>query len=194
MGKKMGGSGMTPRRLSALVLGAALAAPTAGAAVEYNFSWGSPAPAEIYLTFDDSIITNVTYFRDSEVIDEWGSDYSAGSITCKFPGPVDCNDTLSFSSTTHARLSVFGRRLIVSFFGWPPLPAGYEAEGAPIVGGIHDYTGSYLRVTVDKESYYSLWTSNQVTGSVPEPTTWALMIAGFGLAGGTLRARKLARV
>jgi hypothetical protein len=29
-------------------------------------------------------------------------------------------------------------------------------------------------------------------GPVPEPTTWALMIAGFGLAGAALRARRLA--
>ena len=31
---------------------------------------------------------------------------------------------------------------------------------------------------------------NTVTGGVPEPTTWALMLTGFGLAGGMLRARK----
>jgi hypothetical protein len=32
------------------------------------------------------------------------------------------------------------------------------------------------------------------TGSVPEPATWAMMIAGFGLAGGALRRRRPARV
>ena len=30
--------------------------------------------------------------------------------------------------------------------------------------------------------------------AVPEPTTWALMITGFGLAGAALRRRKLAPV
>ena len=30
-------------------------------------------------------------------------------------------------------------------------------------------------------------TQNMVTGGVPEPTTWALMLAGFGLAGAALR-------
>ncbi|MBI1200442.1 MAG: PEP-CTERM sorting domain-containing protein [Phenylobacterium sp.] len=28
------------------------------------------------------------------------------------------------------------------------------------------------------------------TGAVPEPATWAVMILGFGLAGGTLRRRR----
>lgn len=33
-------------------------------------------------------------------------------------------------------------------------------------------------------------TQNMVTGGVPEPTTWALMIAGFGMVGGALRRRR----
>lgn len=32
----------------------------------------------------------------------------------------------------------------------------------------------------------------RVTGAVPEPAAWALMIAGFGLAGAALRRRRLA--
>ncbi|UAJ12952.1 PEPxxWA-CTERM sorting domain-containing protein (plasmid) [Polymorphobacter megasporae] len=31
--------------------------------------------------------------------------------------------------------------------------------------------------------------SSAVTAAVPEPSTWALMIGGFGLAGGALRRR-----
>jgi len=33
--------------------------------------------------------------------------------------------------------------------------------------------------------------STRATGGIPEPSTWAMMIAGFGLAGGTLRRRRL---
>ncbi|HEX7946054.1 MAG TPA: PEPxxWA-CTERM sorting domain-containing protein, partial [Phenylobacterium sp.] len=35
-------------------------------------------------------------------------------------------------------------------------------------------------------------TGSSVTGGVPEPATWAMMIAGFGLAGATLRRRRTA--
>ncbi|ODT89770.1 PEPxxWA-CTERM sorting domain-containing protein [Phenylobacterium sp. SCN 70-31] len=35
-------------------------------------------------------------------------------------------------------------------------------------------------------------TTNPVTGAVPEPATWAMMIGGFGLAGAVLRRRRLA--
>jgi len=31
--------------------------------------------------------------------------------------------------------------------------------------------------------------SATVTGAVPEPATWAMMIAGFGLVGGAMRRR-----
>jgi hypothetical protein len=37
----------------------------------------------------------------------------------------------------------------------------------------------------------SAWTAN-FAGGAPEPAEWALMLAGFGLAGGALRARKRA--
>ena len=32
------------------------------------------------------------------------------------------------------------------------------------------------------------------TGAVPEPASWAMMVAGFGLVGGALRRRSMARV
>ncbi|MGL4541154.1 MAG: PEPxxWA-CTERM sorting domain-containing protein, partial [Polymorphobacter sp.] len=31
-------------------------------------------------------------------------------------------------------------------------------------------------------------------GTVPEPASWALMLAGFGVVGGALRRRNMARV
>jgi hypothetical protein len=33
--------------------------------------------------------------------------------------------------------------------------------------------------------------STRATGGIPEPSTWAMMIAGFGLAGGAMRRRRL---
>ena len=43
-------------------------------------------------------------------------------------------------------------------------------------------------VNVDKFSFAGLWTD---VGGVPEPGTWAMMIAGVGLLGATLRRRQV---
>ncbi len=41
-----------------------------------------------------------------------------------------------------------------------------------------------------KFSFAGLWTD--IATGVPEPTTWALMLSGFGLAGVALRRRRVA--
>jgi hypothetical protein len=43
-------------------------------------------------------------------------------------------------------------------------------------------------VNVDHYSFAGLWTD--VSRGVPEPATWAMMLAGFGLVGATLRGRR----
>ena len=48
----------------------------------------------------------------------------------------------------------------------------------------------YIDITNGQESHRIV--GEAVTGGVPEPATWALMIGGFGLAGVTLRRRRAA--
>ncbi|HEX7946731.1 MAG TPA: CHRD domain-containing protein [Phenylobacterium sp.] len=58
------------------------------------------------------------------------------------------------------------------------------AEAALIQAGLHDR--AYLNI------HSSFAPGGEIRGfltSVPEPATWALMLAGFGLAGGALRLR-----
>jgi hypothetical protein len=40
--------------------------------------------------------------------------------------------------------------------------------------------------------FYSANSQSQVLSAVPEPATWAMMIGGFGLVGGTMRRRRIA--
>ena len=40
-------------------------------------------------------------------------------------------------------------------------------------------------------SHIAFWGSEPLTSGVPEPTTWALLISGFGLAGASLRRRRV---
>ncbi len=56
-----------------------------------------------------------------------------------------------------------------------------------LFGGGSNKVSSYT-VTYDAEGTY---TPPGVPGAVPEPASWALMIAGFGLAGASLRRRRL---
>jgi hypothetical protein len=70
----------------------------------------------------------------------------------------------------------------------------------PTIGAIQTYTYDYgftpLGTGVGLGLYGNATADNfaVVPQAVPEPATWAMMIAGFGLAGGALRRRKAALV
>jgi hypothetical protein len=108
-----------------------------------------------------------------------------------FWGSIDTYNTLQLLSRSGAVLyAMTGAAL-------PPAPAGqslaltnrrvtFTLTGADMeLGGLR-FTSSRPAFEVDTLSFATL------TASVPEPATWALMIAGFGAAGATLRRRRLA--
>lgn len=72
------------------------------------------------------------------------------------------------------------------------ITAGFA--GGPTLSGT-DWTLEYVDpngdLTADSNQVYRL-TLSQTVGGVPEPSTWALMIGGFGLAGAALRSRRRA--
>lgn len=110
------------------------------------------------------------------------SNANDGSLASNYPAIYHSNAsngsdvfTLTLAAATSIdRISIYGRTDCCSYrdvYSYTLL------NGAQIVG-----TG-----TLDARST-SFATAN-VTAAVPEPATWAMMIAGFGLVGGTMRRR-----
>jgi PEP-CTERM motif len=61
-------------------------------------------------------------------------------------------------------------------------PVGFNlANGSKLKPGLAN--GATVAATFD-------WTASPTVGTVPEPASWALMIGGFGMAGGMLRRRR----
>lgn len=63
---------------------------------------------------------------------------------------------------------------------------GYSNNG--YYGYILSYTGTVTRLTISQVA--SNETFSRVTGVIPEPSTWALMLAGFGMVGFAMRRRR----
>lgn len=90
------------------------------------------------------------------------------------PSCQSCLHDLSDWSTSNAGAKVLGFSTGVGS-GW---------SGGTFVGAVDNVSFAFGDTT---QSY-----NFEVKGSVPEPATWAMMIAGFGLAGGSLRRRRAA--
>jgi hypothetical protein len=75
----------------------------------------------------------------------------------------------------------------VSFFGAKPWLAAFNTAGA--TPEPFDFVGGSLKV--GRPSYFGFFDYAGATfdGAVPEPASWAMMVAGFGLVGMTLRRR-----
>ncbi len=73
-------------------------------------------------------------------------------------------------------------------FGPATLPGFFAFDGQPnFAGGFVDFYGS------QRDGHWALDISgvdSAIAGSVPEPATWGLMIAGFGMVGAVSRRRQ----
>ena len=75
--------------------------------------------------------------------------------------------------------------------------ANSTAAGVTILGARYSDSGSFgfPNVSVGTNGYYgaNALIGAAVTNGVPEPATWAMMIAGFGMIGGAMRRRSASR-
>jgi hypothetical protein len=113
---------------------------------------------------------------------------------------VDYNDTLKlYGVTQDGKLQHLGYGGI---FDGPGTSMGISGVTGHWLSGTGD-DQQYV-VTLNTGVYKEFWFGNNndaadgyrldaiSIGAVPEPATWALMISGFGMAGATLRRRRLA--
>ena len=104
-------------------------------------------------------------------------------------------------STTNS-LFRFSTPELLDFASFRPADAVKNPGPPPQIFDFRDVTTRYLTVTIEGcNASGSKWTgcgvqemafAEGITGGVPEPTTWALMILGFGAAGAMLRRRRFA--
>ena len=110
---------------------------------------------------------------------------AAGALTGYFG-----TGNIAFCTPADPASGVMGDRCFTSLRG-----AADEAGLSRIYGGIHfEFDNGRAVNNAFNLGTFVADTQLQRTGAVPEPASWAMLIAGFGLVGGMARRRRLATV
>ena len=177
---------------------ASFAAPAGGTVIDFNN--GQTVPSGFTLTGTNYIVSNAASastgarpaFSDgssylsvlgggSATLASTGAGYQQISL---FLGSIDAYNTIRVLSTTGAVLATYtGSQFVVPADGNQDVPrtnrrVTFFADAGQSLGGLILSSGSN-----------SLEADN-VVFSVPEPSTWALMLVGFGMVGGAARYRR----
>ena len=208
---------MTKSISAALFAGAAmsavLAAAPASATIHFAFTPGTPSPSAGYTVIDDfntgtpgnltgtfqiktppadgygappanSVPTGTPY------LSVLGGDVAniglGGVSTFEFDwGSIDTYNTLVIHSSA-------GDMTVIPGGNFPNLANGNQA--LPGTNGLFIVTGdageSFTGITLSSSTNSFEIDNVAVSGGVPEPAAWSLMIVGFGMAGGLVRARR----
>lgn len=167
-----------------------------------------------------SVFANVGAASAAPLVYSVGADYSASPFTFDFAGSsFTFSGTGDFSQPTAVQTG--GTGMINTIFGSPTTyftdrgtvtfgpdqQYGAFADATPIrFSNGNNFIG--LSATRGADTFYGFaYTTNNVlngygfestagtaitaTSAIPEPATWALMIGGFGMVGGTMRRRKV---
>jgi hypothetical protein len=149
------------------------------AQISIDFGFVSNAPTTIDFSVDAGDATS--YFFDSAINMFAGSGVHYITMTLTDGATFDLGSVLGAFSTATAQLNGAGNVATITFS-----PVEYVAgEFGSLVGTPGDFVihGNGLS-TADT---FSLIVS---AGPIPEPASWAMMIAGFGLIGGAMRRRQ----
>jgi hypothetical protein len=132
---------------------------------------------ELILRFTNNVLTGSNNDDDDLWIFEIGPDVEDTTVDVSTDGVTWFSVGLVTGSTRGIDIDAFGFNS-TSAFSYVRL-TDVANEGAT--------TGATVGADIDAVGAIS----TRATPGIPEPSTWAMMIAGFGLAGGALRRRQL---
>lgn len=141
-------------------------------ATDWSVYFGSPsAPIDpLFMDYSATFDDTVTYLADASILN---------IISTNVPYPV----TFSFDPGIGV--------IIIATYGDTDSCTHLEESFCAFVDNFATGTPSFVE---QSPAGGGGWVANTITGGVvPEPASWALMIAGFGMVGGALRRRQVAR-
>ena len=175
---------MKPSLLLTAVL---LLSSTAASAATYAFSYLSD-PIQLSGRMTGTLLGDGNTFVVSGVSDIFlnGEDKGPHPEVIAIPdlgGPLP-TVTLDGSAMDIAGCTIIGSCTYGFIFSTSPIVI--EQFGAPLFRFFYPGMPEVAGLPYDSAG----WSMTPINGAVPEPDSWALLIAGFGLVGATLRRRK----
>ncbi|UAJ12473.1 PEPxxWA-CTERM sorting domain-containing protein [Polymorphobacter megasporae] len=189
-------------RLILLIAIAAMPAAATAATIDFN---SAPQNMLFGPTYSEKGFTLTGTGFEFPQSDGWAySTYANdGTLTFNYKGPTytltkDSGGTFNFTSLDLGNVNndIFGGTLRIAFDGGTP-----TALAIPMTGALQTFTFGMAAVTSVAFSFLPGETANNtlnsyaridnlvVGGAVPEPASWAMMIAGFGGIGTVMRRR-----
>lgn len=153
--------------------------------------------------FEDYIASNPRHGLDLHTRWLSESNLTSSILTFDFGQAVTLSKLALWDdfSTSNSRFT-FSTPDLVNFASYKPIDAIGSSSPPVQVFDFRDITTRYLTVQIEGCNQGRVsWTgcgvqemafAEGVTGGVPEPATWALMLLGFGTAGAMLRRRRFA--
>ena len=208
---------MKMRHLAVAALLASVSSVPASAAVFVTYAPASGVTPGFTILEDhegfapgDSIGTNALIFGDSEAgvaarpnfgsTGNFAAALAGGSATANLTvfngvgyasvgfvlGSLDTYNTLTLGLADGTSIQYVGGQIINDL----TFPSGDQIAGE--TNGFVSYRsdGALITSITFESSQNAFEWDNIASGAIPEPTTWAMMIGGFGLVGGALRRRK----
>ena len=156
---------------------------TKGQADQGGALYGTPDP----LISESITIAGVTLNRSSSWLGQVTAGYSVPPTYSLFQiTAADLNGDGTAGFVMDNELSDFG----VWGYGSPD----YHAWDGDVVGALDNYGLLYLTDDQGNVGQFHLHNSHFTMIALPEPASWAMMVAGFGMAGAALRGRRKAAV